>query len=284
MSLNYLSWRGLTRVGLVATLALFTSALQAGAEVRFAPERDYAPFVFQASNGEVQGLSVDLLEVLKPALSVTIVTLPTQPLNEILQAAQRGQVDLISSLRPTPERAAYLAFTAPYVQVPAVLVVRQSISPPRLEDLDGQAVAVGRGYAVESYVRQHFGRVRWQAVPDDLSGLRGLMQGRYQGVVADVASVSDAIRRHQVEGVQVVHTIGFDYPLSFAYRKDLPQLGQQLEAALQQVSPQTRQKIVDRWIDAQTLQFEDPKRILLRRVALALALLGVALLINRRRT
>lgn len=251
--------------------------------VRFAPEKDYAPFVFEAGNGQVQGLSVDLLEVLKPALSVTIVTLPSQPLSEILQAAQRGQVELISSLRPTPERAAYLAFTAPYVQVPAVLVVRQNVSTPRLEDLDGQPVAVGRGYAVEAYVRQHFGRVRWQTVPDDLSGLRGLMQGRYQGVVADIASVSDAIRRHQIKGVQVAHSIGFDYPLSFAYRKDMPQLGQQLEAALQQVSPQTRQKIIDRWIDAQALEFEDPKRVLLRRLGLVLALVGVALLLSARK-
>ncbi len=32
--------------------------------VRFAPERDYGPFVFEAADGKVKGLSVDVLEAL----------------------------------------------------------------------------------------------------------------------------------------------------------------------------------------------------------------------------
>lgn len=245
--------------------------------VRFAPEKDYGPFVFEAPDGRVQGLSIDMLEALKPLMMDSVLTLPAQPLHQILEAARLGQVDLISSLRATPERAAFLAFTAPYVEVPAVLVVRQGLSLPHLRDMQGQRVAVGQGYAVESFVRQNFRQVDWQAVPDDLAGLQGLLQGRYQGVVADIASVSHAIRVHQIKGVQVAQAIGFEYPLSFAYRKELPELGQELDAALLQLGLAQRQAIVDRWVDAQALRFEDPQRTLLRWVGLGLALVGVGL-------
>ena len=98
-------------------------------EIRFAPEKDYGPFVYQTADGKVVGLSIDILEALKPGLDSPVQVLPPQSLAVILEAAKRGEVDLISSLRPTPERSAYLAFTSPYVQVPAVLVVRQSLSP-----------------------------------------------------------------------------------------------------------------------------------------------------------
>lgn len=250
----------------------------AATPVRFAPEKDYGPFVYETADGQVQGLSIDMLEAIKPLVSARFVVLPAQPLHLILEATRRGEVDLISSLRPTPERAAFLAFTAPYVQVPAVLVVRQSVSPAHLKDLDGQRVAVGRGYAVESFVRQNHARVDWQTVPDDLTGLQGLMQGQYQGLVADMASVSHAIRTHQIKGVQVAQAIGFDYPLSFAYRKELVALGQQLDAALLKLDPQTRQTIIDRWIDAQALTFEDPKRTVLRWIGLGLAVLAVGFL------
>lgn len=252
--------------------------LQAATPVRFAPEKDYAPFVSETPEGRIQGLSIDVLEALKPLLDIQLTVLQAQPLSRILEAAQRGEVDLVSSLRPTPERAAFLAFTAPYIQVPAVLVVRQSVSPAQLKDLDGQRVAVGQGYAAESFVRQKYLRVDWQAVPDDLAGLKGLVAGRYQGVVADIASVSHAIRAHQITGVQVVEAIGFEYPLSFAYRKELTGLGQQLDAALIKLDPQTRQKITDRWIDTRTLQFEDPKRTGWRWLGLGLAVLAVAVL------
>lgn len=259
-------------------LALGSLPLQASLVVRFAPEKDYGPFVYQAPDGQVQGLSIDMLEAIKPLMTVSVVALPPQPLHHLLEAARLGKVDLISSLRPTPERAVFLAFTAPYVQVPAVLVVRQSLGLPQLKDLEGQRVAVGKGYAVESFVRKNHPRVDWQTVPDDLTGLQGLMQGQYQGVVADIASVSHAIRVHQIKGVQVAQAIGFEYPLSFAYRKDLVALGQQLDGALLKLDTQTRQKITDRWMDAQALAFEDPKRKLLRWIAMGLVVLSVGLL------
>lgn len=114
---------------LVVLLACRMGAALAAGEIRFAPEKDYGPFVYQTAEGRVEGLSIDILEAVKSGLDSPVLMLPAQPLAAILEAARRGEVDLISSLRPTPERSAYLAFTSPYVQVPAVLVVRQSVSP-----------------------------------------------------------------------------------------------------------------------------------------------------------
>jgi ABC-type amino acid transport substrate-binding protein len=262
---------------LSALLACCMTASFAAGEIRFAPEKDYGPFVYQTAEGRVEGLSIDILDAVKSGLDAPVLMLPAQPLAAILEAARRGEVDLISSLRPTPERSAYLAFTSPYVQVPAVLVVRQSVSPATLKDLRGQRVAVGKGYAVEAFVRQAHPQVDWQAVPDDLSALQGLMAGRYQAVVADIASVSHLLRQQQIKGVQVSEAVGFDYPLSFAYRKTLPQLGRQLEAGLQRLDGGTRQRIVSRWIDAPALQYEDKRVRLLRWAGLLLA--AAALLI-----
>jgi ABC-type amino acid transport substrate-binding protein len=269
----------LTLMSLLLALGIAGTA-GAAREIRFAPEKDYGPFVSETAAGGVEGLSIDVLDAIKGGLDAPVLTLPAQPLAAILEAARRGEVDLISSLRPTPERSTYLAFTSPYVQVPAVLVVRQSLSPPRLSNLDGQKVAVGKGYAVEAFVRQHYPLVDWQAVPDDLTGLRGLMAGQYEAVVADIASVSHLLRQHQVKGVQVAQTIGFEYPLSFAYRKSLPQLGRQLEAGLQRLDPATRRTITDRWIDPETLRFEDARRTRLRWAGLVLALLAAVSLVG----
>ena len=234
------------------------------AEIRFAPEKDYGPFVYQTADSRVRGLSIDILNAVRPMLDVPVITLPAQPLALILEGVRRGEVDLVSSLRPTQERSAYLGFTAPYVSVPAVLVLRQSISPARLDDLNGQRVAVGQGYAVEAFVRKTYPGVHWQAVPDDLTALRGAQRGDYQAAVADIASVSFAVREHQLQGLQVGESVGFDYTLSFAYRKDLDDFGQQLQSALQRLDPRERQRIVDRWIDSRTLRFEDHRRVVLR--------------------
>lgn len=249
-------------------------ASMAEANYRFAPEKDYGPFVYQTPDGKVVGLSIDFLDAIKPGLDSPVQVLPPQSLSGILEAAQRGEVDLISSLRPTPERSAYLDFTSPYVQVPAVLVVRRSVSPAKIDDLNGQRVAVGKGYAVEAFVRQTYPQIDWQAVPDDLTAMQGLMAGRYQAAVADIASVSHLMKQHQVQGIVVSQAVGFDYPLSFAFRKSLPQLGRQIEAGLKSLDESSRQKIIHRWIDASALEYEDKRRQVLRWAGLLMAALA----------
>lgn len=258
------------------------------AEIRFAPEREYGPFVFETADGKVRGLSVDLLDAMRPMLTEPVTTLPAQPLARILEAAQRGEVDLISSLRPTPQRSAYLSFTAPYVKVPAVLVLPQGINPARLADLRGQRVAVGRGFAVEAFVHKAYPDILWQAVPDDLAALQGVLRGDYQAAVADIASMSFVVREHQLRGLQVGEPVGFEYALSFAYRKELTAFGQQLQSALQRLDPHLRQQIMDRWIDHRTLRFEHPRRLVLRWIGMVLAVVAAGLLFSvywrRRRT
>jgi hypothetical protein len=95
-------------------------------------------------------------------------------------------------------------------------------------------------------------------------------------------------REHQLRGLQVVEAVGFDYPLSFAYRKELSAFGQELQAALQRLPSQQRQQILDRWIDSDALHFEDPRRRVLRWLGLGLGLVGAAVLLavywRRRRT
>ncbi|NBX21571.1 MAG: histidine kinase, partial [Betaproteobacteria bacterium] len=220
--------------------------------IRFAPEKDYAPFVSAGPAGQVQGLSIDVLDILKPRLGANVQVLPADNLANILQAARRGEVDLISSLRPTPERAEFLAFTEPYVMVPAVLVVKQGPIPPTLKDLADRPVAVGKGYAVESFVRTNYPLIRWVAVSDDVAALQALLRGDVDGVVADVASVSDATRHSGIRGVQVVESLPFEYELSFAYRKELTALGDALNAGLKDITPATRQALLRRWIDTET--------------------------------
>ncbi|MDT7514427.1 transporter substrate-binding domain-containing protein [Rhodoferax mekongensis] len=266
-----------TVFGLMAFCLVMLHGAVAAQTIRFAPEKDYAPFVSAGPAGQVQGLSIDVLDILKPRLGGDVQVLPADNLANILQAARRGEVDLISSLRPTPERAEFLAFTEPYVMVPAVLVVKQGPIPPTLKDLADRPVAVGKGYAVESFVRTNYPLIRWVAVSDDVAALQALLRGDVDGVVADVASVSDATRHSGIRGVQVVESLPFEYELSFAYRKELTALGDALNAGLKDITPATRQALLRRWIDTETLTYEDPRLTWVRKLAMVLSVLALVM-------
>ncbi len=282
-------------VGAATAAGAGPAASSAPQTVRFVPERDYGPFVFADDDGRVRGLSVDLLERLAPAAGLQLQMLPPAPLADQLARLRSGEAELVSSLRPTPERAAYLAFTRPYVSVPAIVVVRQGAGLPAADDgpavlaaLAGRSVAVGAGYAVESFVRSRYPQVAWAPVPDDVQALRGVAEGRNDAAVLDAASAAFVTQRHGIAGLRAAGPIGFDYALSLAVPKSRPDLLQRLDAAIAALPLQERTAIQQRWIgplhDSELMAPTRPPLLWVAAGLLVLAALLGGLLAWRRRS
>lgn len=235
--------------------------LQRIGPVRFAPERDYPPFVFQREDGRLDGLSVQLLHEVQRRTGLQLALLPARPLAEQLALARERRADLLSSLRPTPERAAFLLFTEPYVRVPALLVVRGGApSPPTLDQMAGRRVAVGAGYAVESVVRGRHPAVAWQPVADDGVALRGVADGRFDAAVTDAASLAHLRRGGALGTLAVAGHVAFEYELAFAVRSDWPQLRDIVDAGLRAIPVAERRALVERWIPEAELDALAPPR------------------------
>lgn len=216
--------------------------------VRFAPERDYGPFVFEREDGRIDGLSIEILQLLNERAGLTLTTLPARPLSEQLEALRRREADLISSVRATPERGDYALFTLPYVVVPAVVVMRADRPERGLAALAGQPVAVGQGYAVEPVMRQRYPRVAWQGVSDDGVALRGVLQQRFEAAVVDAASFAHVAGTQRLQGLRVVAPADFEYALAFAVRKDWPELRRALDDAIRALPGAQRQAVLRRWL------------------------------------
>lgn len=273
---------------LAALLAIAASAPPVRAEggaaaldLRFGPEADYGPFVYAGTDGRVHGLSVDLLDLVAQQSGLRIQTLPPRPLKELLDMARKGDVDLISSLRPTPERAAFLAFSRPYVAVPAVVVVPAqgplSTATGRAlwSLLERRQVAVGAGYAVEPHLRQTRPEVDWRAVPDDVVALRGVREGRYVAAVVDLASLAFVMQHHGIDGLVARDNVGFDYSLSFGVRKDRPDLLERIDAGLRALPQAERSAVLARWMQPLDLSHRQPGAGALRGLLVALVVAGL---------
>lgn len=212
---------------------------------------DYGPFVYTDAQGNPRGLSVDVLALI--ALKTGLDLVPGAPLSlpQNLALARRGAIDIVTSLRPTEDRARYLDFSAAYASVPTVLMVRAGETAATLRAMAGRQIAVGAGFAVESFVRKQYPRVRWLALRSDADGLRRLAAGEIDGVVADLASVHFITRQQGGIGpgpLRLAGPVGFDYPLSFGYRKDAPELGAILRRGLQAISIDERAALMARWM------------------------------------
>ena len=198
--------------------------------IRWLPEKDYAPFVSVGSDGLARGLSVDVLSRVAALTGIELEPMQARPLKEQLALVSKRFGDLITSVRPTPERAAYLHFTRPYVSVPTLLVAGDAGPGAQrpgwrgLADLSQRTVAVGSGFAVEAVVRAGYPEVDWRGVPSDLDALEGIVDGRYAAAVVDAASAGHLMTQPRLAGLRAVADIGFRYELCFGVRSDWPEL------------------------------------------------------------
>ena len=248
-------------------------------QIVWAAENDYQPFIYLDAQQQPRGLSHDLLMLLQQRLNLPLQRAPAAPLDQLLSEVRAGRIDLLTSLRPTAERSEYLAFTAPYVQVPTVLMLRRDQrSTLTLNQLQGQKVAVGQGYAVEAFVRQHFPEVDWQALPGDREGIQALLNRQVEAVVLDLGSASYLLQQFNAKALQIGTRIGFDYPLSLAYRKDWPELGSILDTGLRALSLQEREALLTPWLQPLASPPNAPGGQLLKAAALLMLLIATTLL------
>ncbi|MBL8485251.1 MAG: diguanylate cyclase, partial [Rhodocyclaceae bacterium] len=247
-------------------------------EIRLAPEADYAPFSFAGADGRFEGMSADYLKLVAARLGMAPRELTPAALADVLQKVKRGEADLVTSLKPTSERVTYLQFTAPYVEVPAVLLVRRDYrGPTDLRDMGRARVAVGNAYAVHEHLLHNYPTLPLVPLPDDRDCLRKLATGEVDAAVMDLASASWLLRQEGIGNLKIAGEIGFFYPLSFAVRKDWAPLAALMDRALESLPQAERQAIFTRWIG-----FERPwyyaNRNMLYAAAALLALFGAGAL------
>ncbi|MCX8108038.1 MAG: transporter substrate-binding domain-containing protein, partial [Verrucomicrobiae bacterium] len=109
--------------GAVVLTAEERAWLQAHAPLRYAPDPAFPPFEFIDQDGQVRGITPELLDLISRRLGVEIAYVRYPTWSEVLAGIRRGEVDLLGTLTRTTEREAFLDFTRPYLEVPIVLFV-----------------------------------------------------------------------------------------------------------------------------------------------------------------
>lgn len=217
--------------------------------VRLAPDPDFPPLEYFDKDGSYKGIAADFIKLLEPRLPLKFEIVRLDNWTEVIKQAKARQVDMYGAAVPTPERLKYMAFTPPYVEFPAVVLVRDSAQNfPKLSELRGIRVAVVANYADHEYMTRAYPDIPLEVMPDISSGLRQLSFGKVDAMVLNLASASYYIKKDGISNLKVTQDTDFVFDLSFAVRNDWPELVSILEKAMATLTAQERQKIMNNWI------------------------------------
>ncbi|MBO3276580.1 transporter substrate-binding domain-containing protein [Pseudomonas schmalbachii] len=245
-----------------------------------------APLTFFDSQQNFHGIVADLLELIWARTGLQFEIQPSASIPEMQQRVQQGQANAIAALTPSPEREELLDFTRPYLSTSFVLVASKANNRiGGLADLKHKQVALPRGSAVASYIKEEFPDVRVVEVENAADAFPLVSEGKVDAAIHLMASANFLISRYY-RNLRIVATLDREPGhFSFAVSHADPELLSILNKALLAISPDDMANIVSRWstsVESSDSVWEGYRTQLYQMLLVGLLVLALVLLWNWR--
>jgi polar amino acid transport system substrate-binding protein len=197
-------------------------------ELRAGTAADVPPLSMRDRNGELMGLEVDLVRALAANMNLKV-TFIELPFAELIPAIERGEIDLaIAGMTITPERNARVAFAGPYLISGNTLLARKrelaDTEDPALLDDPKLSFATLDSSTSARFVRAHMPKAKLVTLRDNESGVKALLAGEVDGVIADLQVLTLALWRNPDVELYLRYAPFTTEPLGIALPPDAPLL------------------------------------------------------------
>lgn len=198
--------------------------------------------------GEHVGLSADTLDLFGERGDLNFTLVPTKSWSATVDNVRAGHCDMMPLAMKTPEREAFLDFTAPYLEVPTVLVGR--IDTPfidRVSELGDQPIGIVEDYAFSELLQRRNPTLNLVTVASEQEGLRQVQNRELTAYISTLATASYYMQSLGLADMKVIGRVPSDWSLSIATRKEDPVVGNIMQKLVASLTTRERQQLESNW-------------------------------------
>lgn len=257
--------------------------LQDHPEIRLSPDPDFLPIEFIDAKGKYMGIAADYIALIEQKLGIKFKILKYKNWDEVLEKSKARESDMWGAGTPTPQRLEYMLFTQPFIELPAVIIVRENIEKSlSLKDLEGLKVAVISGYGVHDHLSINHPSIDLDVVPDISTGLKKVSFGLVDAMIVNIALATYYIEKDGISNLLVAGESGYVYKWGFATRNDWPELNQILQKSIDQIDFKEKTEIYRKWVGLKSVPSLTFKDVLLPAITVLGLFAVIAIIISNR--
>ncbi|WP_431482058.1 transporter substrate-binding domain-containing protein [Pseudomonas thivervalensis] len=218
--------------------------------VRVVVNETSAPFTFFDADGDLRGISADLLELIRLRTGLRLEVQRRQNDSEMIAAVLNDQADVIAALLPSNERQLQLKFSRPYVDSSFVLLTRkQSDTPTTLDQFGHARLAIAKGNPVIEWLRSQYPSIQIIETDGPLRAVEMLAHGQVDGSVNSQVMANYFISSYAWrDRLQISSTVGTQQAMfALATARHATELNSILDKALTSIDPDELGVINNRW-------------------------------------
>ncbi|MBW6488927.1 ABC transporter substrate-binding protein [Sulfurimonas sp.] len=199
--------------------------------------------------GKHVGLSADYLELFQKNLSTPIEVVRTKNWMESLEFAKMRKCDMLSLAMETTSRKEYLDFTSPYLRIPVVLATKPNVEfIADFNTIKGKKIGIPQGYSYNEILKKRYPDLNIIDVKNAKDGLKRVISGELFGYIGTLASVGYFFQKEFTGELSIAGKFDDMWELGIGVRNDDPTLLAILEKAINSISDEEKQNILNKWV------------------------------------
>jgi signal transduction histidine kinase/ABC-type amino acid transport substrate-binding protein/DNA-binding response OmpR family regulator len=231
--------------------------------IRAANDPSWAPIDFDGPDGLPTGLAAEIMNLVAQRLDLNVEYVRGQTFMEAYASAKARDVDLLLASSKNAERERHFLFTAPFLTYRSVIVVREDTPfVPDVSALLDKTFALVEGYTDTATLLERYPGLRVVPVATVGEALEAVALGKADATVGNIAVLHYKLRELGLANLKVAAPADDqDRRVYFAVRDDWPELVSILNKGLATITPEERQRIMDRWINVEFERGLDPATV-----------------------
>ncbi|MBP0048051.1 transporter substrate-binding domain-containing protein [Marinobacterium sp. AK62] len=218
--------------------------------IRVHNESNFEPYSFY-ENDQPQGHSIDFMRLLAQKAGLKVRFVSERSWHDYLQMMRSGQLDVMTNIVYSDQRAEYMLFTAPYLRLAQGIYRRQGTPAiDSLEQLQNSTLALPKGFFTYDQLSSD---EKFSVLParDSLESLMMVSTGEADATIEIMSVAEHLLQKYAVPGVTGAnpHQLIASEPLSLrlAVNQNKPLLRQILQKAMDSLSEQEKRQLQFKW-------------------------------------
>ncbi|TWX52592.1 response regulator [Colwellia hornerae] len=242
----------------------------------------FPPFEFNDKQGEHSGISADYMLYAKQQLQINLTPTLGTSWGEALAEFKLGNIDVMSSIFYTEERAEYINFTEPYFEISLVIVSKKNaFYAESLSSLQGRKLGLIKGYVYNELISRDHPSITLVDVFSVEDGLKKLQSGKIDAFVDSISAINYEINKNKINDLIITSFTPYTLEISMAVRKGLEPLIPILNKTFAAMSEKQRSAIANNWLSVHVQSGTELSTILVWALPIASLLILIILVFFR---
>ena len=218
--------------------------------VKVGYDAHFPPYSFLNDNNQLEGLAVDVFDLLGRKLGTQFNAIPSSSWAELYDAAENRQVDLVATMVDRPERHESFNFTKAYITKSLVIIAKgedQTINEPK--HLANKRVALVKGYQYVQPILEAYPSIVPVFVDTMLEGLTAVSTGKADATITFLGAGHYYRTKYLFSNLRYAAIYDkSNAPESIAVRRDWAILTNILNKALLSISEAEMHHLRSKWL------------------------------------